>query len=254
MIERIITSEKGTGARRWELPDIHAPLADQASDPEPSAPETEAEDEALDSAPGLPTADRIMDIERQAREEGLRAGQEEGRRLGLEQGRKEGFAKGQADGLKAAEAAVKERLALLDHLIQGLEQPYAALDAAVEDELVQLAMAVARQLVRRELKTDPGAIVAVLREALEALPSAERKLHLHLHPDDSKLVRETLRLDDLERPWSIVEDPTLSRGGVRVITETSRVDATLESRLNAVIASVWGGERSTDQGGGGGDD
>ncbi|MBK1674921.1 hypothetical protein CKO35_16840 [Ectothiorhodospira shaposhnikovii] len=245
MSERVITSEKGSGARRWEVPDVHAPPpVQEIDDPLPDALE---EEDPVEPVPSLPTADRIMAIEQQARQEGLRAGRDEGYKLGLEQGRKDGFNSGHEEGMKAAKAWVEERLAILDQLLMGLQRPYDALDAAVEEELVQLAMAVARQLVRRELRTDPGAIVAVLREALEALPSAERKLHLHLHPDDGKLVRDTLRLDELERPWSIVEDPTMSRGGVRVITEASRVDASLESRLNAVIAMVWGGERSSDQ-------
>ncbi|SEQ18242.1 flagellar assembly protein FliH [Ectothiorhodospira magna] len=250
MAERIITSEQGQGAQRWEVPDVHGPLADCELVTETKAPKTDEDGAGEDTPTSLPTAERILEIERQAYEEGLRLGREAGHAQGLEEGRQEGLARGQAEGhaqgMKAGAHKIQERLALLDGLIQGLEQPYKALDTAVEEELVQLAMAVARQLVRRELKTDPGAIVAVLRQALEALPSAERKLRLHLHPEDARLVRETLRLDELERPWSIVEDPALSRGGIRVMTDTSRVDATLESRLNAVITAAWGGERGSD--------
>ena len=38
----------------------------------------------------------------------------------------------------------------------------------------------------------------------------------------------------------------LSRGGCRVSTDTSRIDATVENRVNAVIAEVLGGERDVD--------
>ncbi|RMG30702.1 MAG: flagellar assembly protein FliH, partial [Gammaproteobacteria bacterium] len=49
-----------------------------------------------------------------------------------------------------------------------------------------------------------------------------------------------------ERDWKLVEDPTLSRGGCRVETESSRIDATVEQRLHAVLARFLGGERQGD--------
>jgi len=106
--------------------------------------------------------------------------------------------------------------------------------------------AVAKQLVRRELKTDPGQVLAVVREAMAALPLAARNVRLHLHPEDATLVREMLTLGDNERGWQIVEDPVLSRGGCKISSDTSQIDASVERRLHTVIANVLGGQRETD--------
>jgi flagellar assembly protein FliH len=171
---------------------------------------------------GVPTVREIEALHRQAREEG--------------------YAQGRAEAL----AAVREPL---ERLLRALAEPLADLDEAAERELLALVMAVARQLVRRELKTDPGEIVACVREALAALPAAARQVRVHLHPEDAKLVREALRLEERagEHGFRLVEDPTLTRGGCRVSSETSQIDATLETRLNAVAARLFGGERQHDE-------
>jgi flagellar assembly protein FliH len=46
--------------------------------------------------------------------------------------------------------------------------------------------------------------------------------------------------------WRIVEDPLITRGGCKVDTEVSHIDATVENRLAAVIATLFGGEREHD--------
>ncbi len=46
--------------------------------------------------------------------------------------------------------------------------------------------------------------------------------------------------------WRIQDDPTLTRGGCRVETNTSSIDASVERRLGAVIAKVLGDERKED--------
>ena len=78
------------------------------------------------------------------------------------------------------------------------------------------------------------------------LPVAASNVHMKLHPEDAGLVREALGSSEKEQPWNIVEDPLLSRGGCLVVTETSQIDATVESRLNSAIAAVMGGEREED--------
>jgi len=183
-----------------------------------------------DKASGLLTAEQIERIQAQAYKEAYDAG----------------FAKGQQEGLAAGAAEANDKAALMARLLQQLQRPFEQLDAQVEEELVSLALVIARQLVRRELKTDPGQVIAVVREALAALPVASREVKVCLHPDDLVLVREALAHTETERDWTLVEDPTLQRGDCRIVTETSRIEATLERRLAAVVAQLFGGEREQD--------
>jgi flagellar assembly protein FliH len=97
--------------------------------------------------------------------------------------------------------------------------------------------------VRRELKTQPDEIIAVVRETVGLLPIVARQVRVHLHPEDAELVRSRLAIASGEVAWSIVEDPMLARGGCRVTSETSNIDAQLEQRLGAAIATVLGDER-----------
>jgi flagellar assembly protein FliH len=156
----------------------------------------------------------------------------------------EAWQKGRADGLEAANDVIAQRAARFDDLLRALSEPFDELDESVEKQLVELSMALVKQLFRREIKLDPTHIIGVVREAIQALPIASRQVHVHLHPDDATLIRESLAPAEGEPAWSIVEDPLTSKGGCRVTTENSQIDATAESRLHAVIGKCLGNERS----------
>lgn len=168
---------------------------------------------------------------------------------------REAWEKGYAEGRDAATAAVrKEQQATqveLDRRVQNLAsildfmaKPIAALDAEVQRQLVTLVGAIARRIVRRELKTQPDEIIAVIRETVALLPMTAREVRVHLNPEDAKLMRARVAEAGSERAWSIAEDPMISRGGCRVSSENSTIDATLEQRLGAVIATALGDARS----------
>lgn len=260
------TREELEALSPWQLPVMDAP-----------EPEPEPEEEPVE-LPKMPTAEEIEAIQRQAHDEAAALGRQEGYEQGYEcgyregreqgynegrdaghkqghgegwqQGREEGWKRGHDEGWQQGHAegqkVMLEAAARFEPLIDCLDEPLALMDEQVEQELVTLAIALAKQLIRRELKTDPGQVVAVAREALSALPASARRVHLHLHPEDAELVRHALALRDSGPRWKIVEDPLTTRGGCRVLTETSHIDATLEKRLMAVIAQVLGGEREGD--------
>lgn len=176
----------------------------------------------------------------------LEALQREAYAEAFEQGRKEGDTRGYDEGRKRAEAEVKPLLANLRAMLQTLAEPLTRLDDEMEEQLIALAFACTRQLVRRELRTDPGEVVAAVREALAVLPISSREVRVRLNREDVVLVRETLGGDTQEAPWRLLEDVAIGRGGCRVESEYSRVDATVEGRLQAIFAQVLGGERSED--------
>ena len=164
-----------------------------------------------------------------------------------QQARNEGFEQGRHEGLQAARSEVDATLHRMEQIIHALAEPLEAVDEQVEGELLQLAIGIARQLIRRELQADPEQVVGVVRDALAALPSSARKVNIQLHPEDAAIVRETLfPSDEAEQPWKLSDDPTLSRGGCIVSSESSRIDASVEKRLNSVLAALMGGTRSAD--------
>ncbi len=211
--------EELSAYERWELPNV--------------GEEPEAEE-----LPAPLTAEEIEELQKQAWEEGH------------EQGHKAGYEAGFAKGIEEARELMEMRLQQFDEVLGRLAAPLEDLDEVVVEQMAQLSMAVARHLVRRELRTDPGQVVAVVREALSALPVGARKVTVALHPDDAALVREAFSVQEEDEDalrWKIVEDPLLTRGGCKVEAEDSRIDATVEKRLNQIIVTVLGGERADDR-------
>lgn len=160
---------------------------------------------------------------------------------------REAYEQGLTEGREAGRAEVHAHAERLAGMFYDLARPFEALDEEVERELLTLAMALARQIVRRELKTDPTQIIGIIREAIGALPVAAREVRVHLHPEDAAVVREHLAPTESERAWAIVEDPVMARGGCQVTTATSRVDARLETRLGAILSELMGTERHGSQ-------
>lgn len=191
--------------QRWEPPDvgIHSAQSD--------APH----------ATSQPTVHELEALEQQARDEGHATG----------------MAQGLAEGRATAQQQLSQRMAELDALYNAAAQPLQLLDDQAADELAQLATVVARRVIMHELKTTPGLIVGLVREAADALPMATRELRVHVHPKDLALLQE---LGTAERHWHLLGDSSLARGDCRLESERSRLDARVETRLAAVIDALLG--------------
>ncbi len=155
-------------------------------------------------------------------------------------------ATGLAEGRIAGQQEARRRVERLDALLASLAEPFRDLDVEVEQQLVDLSLALARQLVRRELRIDPTQVIAIVREAVSVLPVSARDVRVHLHPEDAAIVRDYLAPTENVRAWKLVEDPVMMRGGCQIATSTSRVDARLESKLGKLVAELVGGERAND--------
>lgn len=186
---------------------------------------------AFDHSPRKLTASDVEQIEAVASKEGYQQGFEEGHR----------------DGFIAGEAEVNAKVRKLKAILISLNKPLDDIDDEVIEQIVHLAVTVSKQIIRRELRIDPGQVMAVVREAMSVLPATARDIKIFLHPEDATLVREILSVDEnQDRPWIIVDDPVLNHGGCKIQAENSFIDATIEQRLNQVIAELLGGERKQD--------
>jgi flagellar assembly protein FliH len=156
---------------------------------------------------------------------------------------REAFQQGLREGMTAGREQVRAQVERLDQLLTDLARPFTEVDETVQRELVSLAMALARQIVRRELRQDPTQIIGIVREAIGQLPVAARDVRVQLHPEDAAIVREHLAPAENERAWALVEDPMMMRGGCQVVSASSRIDVRLEKRLGALLSELMGSER-----------
>ncbi len=212
------------------------------------APRSEPVEEA--EATQILTVDQIEAMQKQAYDEafeqGKQQGFEQGLKQGYEKGHEQGIETGRKEGYEESQHLLQKQVAELNRLLEALAEPFKDLDAEVEKELVQLVIAIAKHIIRREIKFDPAQIVGVIREAVNVLPLSTQKITLNLHPDDAELVKAVLKLDENPPPWRLQDNPLITRGGCIVETEVSSVDATLEKRISDVIAMMMGDDRLQD--------
>ncbi|MBT7442728.1 MAG: flagellar assembly protein FliH [Methylococcales bacterium] len=184
------------------------------------------------------TADALEEIQKQAYEEAYKQGYEEGKVEGSEKGHAEGFEYGHQEGLSKAGENISDIQKTYESLINLLDYPLKQMDDQVESELVGLTQLIATQVLQHEIKTTPECIVQIIQKTMDLLPISARHVKIKCHPDDAALIAEGQNFLSLPERHEIIVDAGVHRGGCEVITDMSRIDATLSSRLKETIATL----------------
>ena len=158
----------------------------------------------------------------------------------LARAREEAYRDGLAAGRQEAQAALAGERAELKALIAGVNELMHDFEQTLASDVLSMGLELAKQIVRTGLRVKPDMVLAVVREAISSLPGLSEQTVLLLNPGDAALVRKGLEDDPslATLPWKIVEDPHLERGGCRLETPTTEVDAALETRWRRVVASL----------------
>ena len=211
------------GVDVWALPSFD-PQPEPEPEPEPEIIEEEVEEVPLEEVQPL-TLEELEAIRQEAYNEGFATGE------------REGFHSTQLKVRQEAEEALSAKLATLEQLMSNLLEPIAEQDTQIEKSLVHLVAHMTRQVIGRELHTDSSQITHVLREALKLLPMGADNIRIHLNPQDFELVK-ALR-ERHEETWRLLEDSALLPGGCRIETAHSRIDASMETRIEKAVAQLF---------------
>jgi flagellar assembly protein FliH len=149
--------------------------------------------------------------------------------------------KARREGAREAEAAAAVRM---EQEVETLQRRIAAsveqilrlrehMRRQMEEDLVRLAVAIARRILRRELSVDPDALTGVVRAAIDQTEA--RQLHrLRVGPADRALIERMLAAMPLASPVEVVGDPSLERGAAILETVRGTIDASVETQLQEV--------------------
>ncbi|MDO9188731.1 MAG: flagellar assembly protein FliH [Sulfurimicrobium sp.] len=207
-MSNIIPKEQLSAYQRWEM--------DAFEDVRPG------DGGADNSQVPLPTAEAIELMHQQARQEGYSEG--------LEQGREQGYREGREQAGREAQR--------LNDLVSQVNGSLQQLDQAMSQDLLDLALGIAHQMLRQALEVRPELVLAVVKDAINSFPQANQHPQLILHPQDAALVRSCLEAELAHGHWRVVEDAQIEPGGCRLETAHGELDATLERRWQNVLKSL----------------
>lgn len=151
---------------------------------------------------------------------------------GYESGRSEGLAAGLSEAQKNGKQLARE----LGLAISRFDAGVAELEHTVADELLALALEIARKITHQTVKVQPDIILNVIHEALRQLPLLHATVHLH--PEDAALVREHSDEQLIRAGHRVLDDPHLERGDVVIEAGGTNLDARLATRWQRVIAAL----------------
>lgn len=169
----------------------------------------------------------------------------------LDQARAEGHAQGLAQGQAQTQqqwqqrmddyvaGAGREQAQSVIKVVQGLEEDFKQMQAATAQELLNLACDIARQVVRQELRSQPQALLPVVREALDMLVDESRPVTVRLNPTDLNALDAALKAEHGAHSriqW--VGDAAIAAGDVKVECGGTEIDASLEKRWRRAVAAL----------------
>jgi flagellar assembly protein FliH len=156
---------------------------------------------------------------------------------------RDAFAKGFAQGEKAgAEAAGKRGEVMLRRLTETLDELTtlrAQMIHQTEHQMVQLALAVARRVVQREISLDRDLLVAMARVALDRLGESAQ-VTVRLSPEDFEVIITARNTDWAGTNVTVVADPRISRGGCRIESDLGAMDAGADAQIQEIARALLG--------------
>jgi flagellar assembly protein FliH len=166
--------------------------------------------------------------------------------LAHQTGFEEGYAQGHAHATLEGQRLIQEYidtqgqdaarhfLALFQSAQEQVEQSQQAMAKGV----LELACELARQVLRRELSTNPNALQPVVREALGMLTVDSKMAAVRMHPVDLDVLAEDLVREFPNLKLTLVPDAGITAGGCQVEAAGTVIDGTVERRWHRAVAGL----------------
>jgi flagellar assembly protein FliH len=227
-----IPKEQQTAFQRWEMKSFGdfrpsavaareaeaAALAALAPPPEHAEAEQDQYLEQEPPPPDYPTEEELAAIREQARIDGY------------DKGYAAGHAEGHADAIALGKEATDMELAPLRELAGNFSTALQDADQLISADVLELALQLAKGMLKQSLQVKPELILPIVREAIEYLPVLQQPALLMLNPDDAKTVREGIGEELDKGGWRVIEDAQIERGGCKIDTASNQIDAQAATR------------------------
>jgi flagellar assembly protein FliH len=158
-----------------------------------------------------PPQNHIMDVEKQAFEQG--------------------YAEGQRIGKQMGEAMIETICKRYEKGLAELAASHRQMAQAMEEQTVKLSLEIARKIVQREMAMDPDLIATLAAVALKRLAS-HQSIILKVSRHDFDRVRAAIAATN--PAVTVKDDPALDRGDFMIETAQTYLDGRIPNQIDAI--------------------
>jgi flagellar assembly protein FliH len=148
----------------------------------------------------------------------------------IEQARQQGYRQGQTEAAQAAAARVDALMGKLARTIEELATYRPRLRREAEEDVVKLALAIAKRIIGRELSIDPDIILALVKAGIQKLDARDIQ-RVSAHPEDAARIRSFLEGWNGPVRIEVSADNSLERGAVVFSTSRGALDLSVNTQL-----------------------
>jgi flagellar assembly protein FliH len=231
-------------AKTWDLPSINSDVQSNGTNAFNKARTWKYEPPEIEEDLVPLTAEVIESIRTAAYDEGFALGKQEGydtgleqgKQAGLEQGTDEGKKQGLADGMLAGQEQMDELARSWQSIIDQTANPLAQVNQELENELVILAVNLAKAVINVEVITQNDVLLSAISEGIKVLPIQESQYQFQMNPVDVAMVKGHFGDQVIaENNWRLIENPAIERGGCELSTQSNAVDMSIQRRTADVF-------------------
>ncbi len=171
-------------------------------------------------------------------EEELEAIREEARQQGYQDGYAQGHRAGEDEAIREGEEATAQALAPLADLAANFSEALRGADQLIANDVLDLALHLARNMLKQALPAKPELIVPIVQEAIAYLPTMQQPAVLMLNPADAVIIRAAIGEELDKGGWIINDDASIERGGCKIDTPSNQIDAQIQARWARLTHAV----------------
>jgi flagellar assembly protein FliH len=163
---------------------------------------------------------------------------DEARIIGRAEGQAAGYAEGRSAGYAEGMAAAAHEIAVLRKIAESFGTEVAQANDVIAQDMLDLGLDFAKAMLKTALQVRPEIVLPIVGEAIRYLPSLQQPALLHLHPEDTVIIKDHMDDELTKSGWRIVSDPNMQRGGCRIETASNQIDATMPTRWQRLAEAL----------------
>lgn len=151
------------------------------------------------------------------------------------------YAQGEKAGIEAGAKRADAMLRRLSDTLNELEELRRSMVRQTEHQIVQLAVEMAKRILRREVQTDSDLLCAMARVALDRLGETAPAT-IRLNPEDYHTIAARHGGGWAGNHVNVVADSAVGRGGCMVESSFGFIDASVEAQFRVLEQALLGEE------------